>query len=208
MPNDTDTIGSSSLLHSITRLLDASVSTGAGLDSLITVLSLLCLFSITNRNHSVSVPQPSQPAANSNPLHKLLGDLVKGGEGGGGLPPDALMTLLPLLNNPQIKSKINPATIGSVLGLINNLGGGGGHAQEKAKGETKSEPKPEPKTEIKQETPKQSTETPAHIAQAPVVNEQSAAQAKPHAVSSAAGAEAEEMEGKNYGRYLNWKNNF
>ncbi|WP_371370714.1 hypothetical protein [Sporomusa aerivorans] len=199
MPNDTDNIGSSSLLHSITRMLDASVSAGTGIDSLITVLSLLCLFSITSRNQPVNVPQQNQPAANSNPLHKLLGDLTKGAEGGGGLPPDALMSLLPLLNSPQLKSKLNPSTIGSVLGLLNNLGGGGS-SQEKPK----SEPKAESKVEAKQEAPRQTSENAAPPAAAP---ERSEAPPRPQPASTSSD-DAEELEGKNYGRYLNWKNNF
>jgi hypothetical protein len=32
------------------------------------------------------------------------------------------MSLLPLLNSPQVKSKINPSNIGTLLGLLNGLG--------------------------------------------------------------------------------------
>ncbi len=205
MPNDTDTTGSSSLLGSINRMLDASVTSGAGLDNLVTVLSLLCLFSIVNRGHTTNMPQQTQTAANSNPLHKLLGELTKGGGdsgAGGGLSPDTLMSLLPLLNNPQLKSKLNPGTMGSVLGLLNNLGGlglgGGSNSQEKPKNETKSEPK--------MELPKQPAEAEAPAAQAATA--QQAAPPKERSLPPQNGEDSEEADGKTYGRYLNWKNNF
>lgn len=200
MPNDTDNTGSTSLLGSITRMLDASVAAGAGLDNLVTVLSLLCLFSIVNRGHSVSLPQQTQPAASSNPLHKLLGDLTKGSgdsSGGGGLSPDTLMSLLPLLNSPQLKSKLNPSTMGTVLGLINNLGGiGGSNSQEKSKNETKAEPKAEiPKQPAESEPP---TAQPSSSAPAP----------KQQSLPPQDSEDSEDQDGKAYGRYLNWKNNF
>lgn len=202
MPNDTDTTGSSSLLGSITRMLDASVTAGAGLDNLVTVLSLLCLLSIVNRGQTVNLPQQTQAAVNSNPLHKLLGELTKGGgdSGSGGLSPDTLMSLLPLLNNPQLKSKLNPGTMGSVLGLLNNLGGLGGNnnSQEKPKNETK----PEPKTE--------SHNKPAEP-EAPAVQptvQQTAPLPKQQSLPPQSGDDNEESDGKTYGRYLNWKNNF
>ena len=202
MPNDTDNTGSSSLFGSIIRMIDASVTAGAGLDNLVTVLSLLCLFSIVNRGHAVSIPQQSQPAASSNPLHKLLGDLTKGGgESGGGLSPDTLMSLLPLLNNPQLKSKLNPSTMGTVLGLINNLGGlGGGNSQEKTKNENK--------TESKAEVPRQPAEPEAPAAQPSSTVQQPAPAPKPQSLPPQNGDVSEEPDGKNYGRYLNWKNNF
>lgn len=154
MPNDTDNPSSSSLLGSITRMLDATINAGAGPDNLISVLALLCLFSIVNKNNAVSQPIQTQSAASNNPLHKLLGDLTKGGDGGSGiggsgLSPDTLMSLLPLLNSPQLKSKLNPSTMGTVLGLLNNLGGG-----------TQEKPKPESKPEPKHEPPKQSEPPP------------------------------------------------
>jgi len=196
MSNDTDNTGSSSLMSLITRMLDTSVTTGSGLDSIITILSLLCLFSIMTRTQAVREPQQIKPATTSNPLHKLLGDLTKGGDGGG-FSPDALMSLLPLLNNPQLKSKLNPSTIGTVMGLINNLGGLGGGSPPHEKGET------ETKGESHTKTSKQPTESesppPANAVQQPPLKKQ-----PPPEPSE----DIEEAEEKNYGRYLNWKNNF
>lgn len=190
MPNDTDNIGSSSLLSSITRLLDNSISAGTGLDQLITVLSLLCLISIVSRNQTISQPSHLQAAGNNgNPLHKLLGDLTKGGGGdGGGLSPDSLMSLLPLLNSPQLKSKLNPSTIGSVLGLINNLGGlGSSSPQEKTKNDTKTETKTEIPKAAKENEP---SVQPAAIVQQPI--------APPRQTAASHDNEAaEETEGKN-----------
>ncbi|MDF2873506.1 MAG: hypothetical protein K0R22_189 [Sporomusa sp.] len=199
MPNDTDNPGSSSLLGSITRMLDANISAGAGPDNLITVLALLCLFSIVNKSNAISQPVQIQPAANSNPLHKLLGDLTKGGDGGGiggsGLSPDTLMSLLPLLNSPQLKSKLNPGTMSTVLGLLNNLGGIGGNTQDKPKTEGKPEP---------QKQPRESEPAP----QSPVPDQQPAPTLKQQPIPSPDAEEPEDQDGKNYGRYLNWKNNF
>ncbi|QDR80877.1 hypothetical protein [Sporomusa termitida] len=202
MPNDTDNPGSSSLLGSITRMLDANSSAGAGSDNLITVLALLCLFSIVNKNNNaISQPGLNQPAANSNPLHKLLGELTKGGDGGGGgiggsgFSPDTLMSLLPLLNSPQLKSKLNPGTISTVLGLLNNLGGLGGPAQDKPK----AEPKPEP-----QKQPRESEPAPP----APVADPQSVPALKQQPIPAQEAEEPDDPDSKNFGRYLNWKNNF
>lgn len=202
MPNDTENPGSSSLLGSITRMLDANINSGAGPDNLISVLALLCLFSIVNKNNAVSQPVQAQSAASNNPLHKLLGDLTKGGDGGSGvggsgLSPDTLMSLLPLLNSPQLKSKLNPGTMGTVLGLLNNLGGGG--SQEKTKPESKAESKHEPKQE-----PQKQTEPPPQ----PVATQQPAPALKQQPVLPQEDEDTDDAEGKNYGRYLNWKNNF
>jgi hypothetical protein len=176
-------------------MLDTSLSAGAGLDNIITVLSLLCLFSIMNRNHGVKEPTQTQPAASTNPLHKLLGDLTKGNDGGG-VSPETLLSLLPLLNNPQLKSKLNPNTIGTVMGLINSLGGhsGGSSSTEKPKNETKIEPPTE--------QPKQPKETES---KAPNASPQPQTNNSP---SSQSNEDMEDTEEKNYGRYLNWKNNF
>lgn len=201
MPNDTENNGSSTLLSSVIRLLDSNISAGSGLDNLITVLSLLCLISIVSRNQTVNQPSQIQSTANnSNPLHKLLGDLTKGiSNDGGGLSPDSLMSLLPLLNNPQLKSKLNPGTIGSVLGLLNNMGGlGSNSSQDKPKNESKSESK----TEVSK-----STKEPETTVQ-PSVSVQQPTSPPIQNPSPQDTETAEEPEGKNYGRYLNWKNNF
>ncbi len=199
MPNDTENPGSSSLLGSITRMLDANSSAGAGSDNLITVLALLCLFSIVNKNNTSSQPVLNQAAANSNPLHKLLGELTKGGDGGGiggsGFSPDTLMSLLPLLNSPQLKSKLNPGTMSTVLGLLNNLGGLGGAAPDKPK----AEPKPEPQKQPRESEP---------ASQAPVIDTQPVPTLKQQQIPLQEAEEPDEQDGKNFGRYLNWKNNF
>ncbi|TWH48866.1 hypothetical protein [Sporomusa sp. KB1] len=196
MSNDTDNTGSSSLLSSITRMLDTSVTTGTGLDSIITIISLLCLFSIMTRTQAVREPQQIKPATTSNPLHKLLGDLAKGGDGGG-FSPDTLLSLLPLLNNPQLKSKLNPSTIGTVMGLINNLGGLGGSNPPHEKGEP--ETKGEPHTKASKQPTESEPPPPANAVQQPPLKKQPPPQPS---------EDVDEAEEKNYGRYLNWKNNF
>lgn len=127
MPNDSP---NNSLLQTVTQMLNTIVSEGAGYDTLFNVLSLLCLLLILNRTQPVaptSMSQLSPPTNSANPLQKIIGDLTKNldGTGGGGPSPDMLMSLLPLLNSPQIKAKLNPANISNILGLMNNLGGGG-----------------------------------------------------------------------------------
>lgn len=125
-----------SLMQTVTRLLDTALNQGTSWENLTNVLSLICIVSILNRNQPATLQASPQSAA-ANPLTKLLGDLTKGE---GGPSPDALMSLLPLLNSPQIKSKLNPATISSVLGMLGNMGGvGGGDKQEPAKQEKQEE---------------------------------------------------------------------
>ncbi|KYZ77648.1 hypothetical protein AXX12_18115 [Anaerosporomusa subterranea] len=127
-----------SLWNTIFRITEKMVNDGASYDALINILTLFCLISILQRNtHSTSaVAAPSAVGG----LGKLLGDLTKGD--GTGPSPDALMSLLPLLNSPQMKSKLNPTTIATVLGLINSMGGG--EKPESPKQE-KAEPKGEPR---------------------------------------------------------------
>lgn len=108
-----------SQFQTIMKMIDSLASTGQ-YDTLIQILSLLCLFSISNNNAPalpISSPQTTQ---SDNPLQKIIGEL---GKGNGMGSPDMLISLLPLLNNPQIKSKLNPANISSVMGMLSNLGG-------------------------------------------------------------------------------------
>lgn len=108
-----------SLWNSVARITEKLVNDGASYDTLINILTLFCLFSVLQRNtRSVAVA----PSTTGGGLGKLLGDLTKGD--GSGPSADTLMSLLPLLNSPQIKSKMNPTTIATVLGLINSMGGG------------------------------------------------------------------------------------
>lgn len=134
MPNESP----GTLLQSITHMIDSAANEGTGYDTLVHILSLLCILHILNRTQpstaAAPVIQNSPAAAPANPLHKLLGELTKGGgDGGGGPSPDMLMSLLPLLNNPQIKSKLNPANISSILGVLGNLGGGSSEKSEEGK---------------------------------------------------------------------------
>jgi hypothetical protein len=140
MPNES----SSTLLQSITHMIDSAANEGTGYDTLIHILSLLCILHILNRTQPSTAapviqnsPAAAPTPAPTNPLQKLLGELTKsGGDGGGGGPsPDMLMSLLPLLNNPQIKSKLNPANISSILGVLGNLGGGNSDKVEEGKPE-------------------------------------------------------------------------
>ena len=162
-----------SLVNTVMRVIEKLVNDGASSDTIINILALFCLVSILQRNtHSgAAVHSPG-----SGGLGKLLGDLTKGD--GSGPSPDALMTLLPLLNSPQMKSKLNPTTIATVLGLLGSMGAG-----EKAETpkQEKSEPKGEPKAfPVMPET----EETPRHITDAPAEKKAAAS------------------------RYLNWKSSF
>jgi len=184
MPNDSP---NNSLLQTITNMINNIANEGNGYDTLINVLSLLCLLLILNRTHPSAAAPLSQsivPTAAANPLQKILGELTKSTDGSSGGPsPDMLMSLLPLLNNPQVKSKLNPANISSILGLLSNFGGGGGNND---KPEVTKTDKPENK------------EPPA----AAVTS--SLAENPPHANVT----HSHEQDKKDLGRSLNWKNNF
>ncbi|SFM23347.1 hypothetical protein [Pelosinus propionicus] len=142
------------LFQSIAHMIDNVANEGTGYDTLIHLLSLLCILHILNRTQPMAtapmIQNSSTIAANNstNPLHKLLGELTKSsgvGDGGGGGPtPDMLMSLLPLLNNPQIKSKLNPANISSILGVLGNLGVGGNSDKQEGNKIEKSEKKDPP----------------------------------------------------------------
>ena len=195
MPNEPTERGStSSMLSTVSRLLDESISGGQSFDNLITVLSLVCIISIFNRGQSSSfTAQPREPAGGAN-IGKLLGDLMKSaGEGGGaqdggggGLGPETLMALLPLLNNPQLKSKLNPATISSVLGMLNNLGGG-------ASGEKPEKESSKERERAKEKSKDKESEPPKE----PAPREEDPAAPDPYTEG-----------GKSQGRFLNWKTNF
>ena len=109
------------LLQTILSLLDVLSSHKTEGQSWIHLLSLLCIFTILNQPpaNTASSPQPA------NPLQKLLGDLTKGSsQGGSSGGADTLLSLLPLLNNPQIKSKLNPANIASMMNIVQSLTNG------------------------------------------------------------------------------------
>jgi hypothetical protein len=81
---------SGTIMQSVIRMLDSAVSDGASYENIINVLSLICLVSILNRNHSTSNTIAAVGAPN--PLQKIIGDLTKSD---GGVGPDTLMSLLP-----------------------------------------------------------------------------------------------------------------
>lgn len=111
----------SDVMQTMTRIINSAAANTADNDTLITLLSLTCLFSILNRNQSKVVVQNATTNPSSNPLQRVLSEITKGDENGPS--PDLLMSLLPLLNSPQIKSKINPTNIATLFGLLNGLSG-------------------------------------------------------------------------------------
>ncbi len=107
-----------SFLQTILSLLDVLSSHKTEGQSWIHLLSLLCIFTILNQPTANTVSS-AQPV---NPLQKLLSDLTKGASQNGGLGgADTLLSLLPLLNNPQIKSKLNPTNIAAMMNVVQNL---------------------------------------------------------------------------------------
>ena len=165
-------------------------------DALITVMSLTCLLSILSHAFDNTQTQSRPVAAPVNNMQKLLTDLVKS-EGGGHGTPEALMTLLPLLNSPQLKNKLNPATLTSLLGLLSNLN-------------TDKSDKDEEKAAYKQNTGENKK---ADASPPPAVTEDAPAPSPPPppaATTAAASVPADEQPvppaRKGMGKYLNWKN--
>ncbi|VBB08773.1 Hypothetical protein LUCI_4054 [Lucifera butyrica] len=189
-----------SLIQSITKILDNVANNGAGYDALINIMSLMCLITILNRSQPAALPVA---AANSNSagmpvIQKLLGDLLKneggaGPGGGGGGGADALMSLLPLLSNSQLKSKLNPSNMATILNLVNSLSGSLGDKPAKADKPAKTELK-EVQTEPKADAPAAAITS----TQAEHVSE----------VSASILNYPEESDKKTSGKYLNWKSSF
>lgn len=176
--------GLPSLPHAILRMLETVLTGGMTFDTLTNILALLCLVNILQRSQpapAIASPPPAN-TQNANPLHRVLGDLMKNEGGGSG---DMLGTLLPLLNNPQIKSKLTPGNIATVLGLMNTLGGAGDSKQEKS-------------DKTKQENNKDTLA--ATITSHPEVNALRAP-AEP-------APETHLDEAPSKGQYLHWKTNF
>ena len=112
-----------SFLQTILSLLDVLSSHKTEGRSWIHLLSLLCIFTILNQPEQ-SPASTASSTQSANPLQKLLGDLTKGASQGGGLGgADTLLSLLPLLNNPQIKSKLNPNNIAAMMNVVQSLAG-------------------------------------------------------------------------------------
>ena len=182
------------LSHSILRMLETALTGGMTFDTLTNILALLCLLNILQRGQPVAAaPAPAAPApsgggqSGANPLHKILGDLMKGDGGGSG---DALTSLLPLLNNPQIKSKLTPTNIAAILGLINTLGGSGEAKHDKSEKPAKQESKQEGSKDAPAATVTSEPETLTSVRETD------------HTSSD------REQDNKDKNRYLNWKNNF
>lgn len=176
------------LFQSVIKMID-NLSTAGNYDTIVHILSLLCLLSISNNtaNQTIISSTPPMNQSNDNPIQKLLGDLTKGSNGLGS--PDMLMSLLPLLNNPQIKSKINPTSIASVMGIINNLG-------------NVTSPKEDTiKTKTEKESPPEEASPPSPIEPKKEEVESESNTTSPSIVS-------EESEKKSATRFLNWKTNF
>jgi hypothetical protein len=125
---------SQSFLPIIARLLESAVTDGKDYEPIIDLLSLLCLMTIVSHSHRQekhtpnlsAAPSPASPAAAGNSLQDTLAHLLKSAPAGGnsGPGPESLMTLLPLLNNPQIKAKMTPANMAAIMGLLNHMGAG------------------------------------------------------------------------------------
>jgi hypothetical protein len=185
---------SQSFLPLIIHMLESAVTDGKGYEPLIDLLSLLCLMTIVTRpqsqmstpplsSSSNAPPTPSSTVAppSDNSLQKTLAELLKNVNSGGtsgGAGADTLMSLLPLLNNPQIKSKMNPTNMAAIMSLLSNMGTGNSDNK-------KSDPPPS------QQAP-EATAPPA---------------ATSNQASSPFDLPPEEPESKS-SRYLNWKTNF
>ncbi|MBP2655490.1 MAG: hypothetical protein H6Q73_3059 [Firmicutes bacterium] len=175
------------LMQSVIRMLDSTVSNGASYENIINVLSLICLVSILSSNHSTS---NTTAIGTPNPLQKIIGDLTKSD---GGVGPDTLMSLLPLLNSPQLKSKLNPATISSVLGLISNLSDKG----DSVKNDKQEKPPKATQESTPEEKPQPSPSSPPSPPAAALTSSEEIEK-----------NESEYPDRRGIGRYLNWKSNF
>lgn len=110
-----------SLLQTILTLLDVLSSHKSEGKSWIHLLSLLCIFAILHQENTAS---PCPQSSSANPLQSLLGDVLKGTsttKSSDSPAANTLLSLLPLLNSPQIKSKLNPANIAAVMNVMQNL---------------------------------------------------------------------------------------
>jgi len=121
-----------SILHLIEKLSDQS----SNRDDLICMLSLVCMICILSRREpSTAVVTESAP----NPIQSLLGQLAtKADKNGSSNGPslESLLSLLPLLSNTGAKSQLNPGSLGTILGLLNNLNNGGPEKTVAAKQES------------------------------------------------------------------------
>jgi hypothetical protein len=183
-----------SFLPLIAHMLESAVTDGKGYEPLIDLLSLLCLMTIVTRPQGQMSARPTASASNAQPtpsstatpeadnsLQKTLAELLKNvnvGGTSGGAGPDTLMSLLPLLNNPQIKSKMNPTNMATIMSLLSNLGSGSSDSKK-----------------ADQAPPQQAPEAAAPPA------------ATSNQASPPFDLPPEESDSKS-SRYLNWKTNF
>ena len=176
-----------STLQTILTLLDVLSSHKSEGQSWIHLLSLLCIFTILNQP-TASASASSDPPAN--PLQKLLGDLTKGA-GSGASGGDTLLSLLPLLNSPQLKSKLNPSSIAAMMNIVQNLTG------TQAVSPAKSSPPPAV-------TDTQSIPTPP----APSSSSPQPEPTPPPAPTPPASMSPSKSEIPAGGRFLDWKSSF
>ncbi len=112
-----------SLAHSILQMIQAALTGSMTFDTFNNILALLCLISILQRMPQATStlhPDP-QPVSNSSgsgdALQKMLAQLAKSDSGGN----DGITSLLPLLNSPQLKSKMTPANMATIMGLLSTM---------------------------------------------------------------------------------------
>lgn len=189
---------SGSLLSTVTMFIENHLQQGSiTFDTLITILSLTCLLTILNRTAFETTVQTRPATGAGNNMQKLLTDLLK--SGGGNNTSESLMALLPLLNNPQIKNKLNPATLVSILELLSKF-----NAEKGDKNEEKDE-----KTAYKQ-NPLENKQ--ADVSPPTCATENAPAPSPPPSPAATAAAAATPAEQsvpatqKGMGKYLNWKN--
>lgn len=174
-----------SLIQTILSLLDVLSSHKTEGRSWIHLLSLLCIFTIVSQENN---PPQSQSSASVNPLQNLLGDLLKGTathKSSDNAPANTLMSLLPLLNSPQLKSKLTPSNIATVMNVMQNLTTAPASSDEKT---TKSPPPSSPQT---------TSTSPVPPLEAPSASQTAPPPSTPAKTATPTGE-----------RYLDWKNSF
>ena len=202
-----------SLMQVIVKLMYNCVTEGRNYNTIIDILALVCLVSILSKHASPTIAAPvNQNNQQTNPLQKVLGELSKG-DGPG---PESLMSLLPLLNSPQMKSKLNPSTISTLLGLMNSLGS----ADKNEKAE-KTEKAAKQNKEAKESQDTQSKETtsisindtaPTTAIQLPTDEDGAAVVTEAQVLNANKESDFSlrdtEHDRKYTGKALNWKGNF
>ena len=179
-----------SLSYTMLQVIQAALTGSIPFDSLIRLLSLMCLLSIVQQmpSQSAAPPAPSSTAAGTqggDTLQKLISQLAKTDTSGTG---DTLTGLLPLLNNPQVKSKLTPANMATILGLLSTMNAVSGDKSDK--GDKEKE-----KSSVSKESPAATV-----TEELPTVHTISAQELGEHADHPPPFQEKQ--------RYLEWKTNF